>query len=209
MSKWIWVPFILAFSICVWFFVAWFLAEGLIFEKPIEKADAILILAGSSTYLERTETGAMLFKLGIAPRILLTDDGELAGWSQSEQRNPSFVELAKRNLVAKGVLESDVEILGGIVDGTNSEAAMLAGIAENRKLNSIALVTSAYHTRRALVTFENTFAGKKLNVRFGIFHPPVGIQTPDTKTWWLYSDGWRFVVGEYAKILYHSVSFKS
>jgi uncharacterized SAM-binding protein YcdF (DUF218 family) len=207
MIKWIRVTVILAISACVWVFIAWILAEGLIVEKPIEKADAILILAGSSTFRERTETGAMLFRLGIARQILLTDDGERAGWSQTEQRNPPFVELAKRNLVEQGVPESDVEILGGIVDGTNSEAEMLAGIAENRKLNSVALVTSAYHTRRALATFENTFAEKKLSVQFGIFHAPVGIQTPDAKTWWLYADGWRFVVGEYAKILYHSISF--
>ncbi len=68
----------------VWTFVAPLLAERLIVARPMEHADAILVLAGSSAYLERTKKAAFLYKEDIAPRILLTNDGKNAGWSQKE-----------------------------------------------------------------------------------------------------------------------------
>lgn len=46
----------------VWIFVAPFLAENLIVEKPLERADAILVLRGSSVYKERTHKVAAVYK---------------------------------------------------------------------------------------------------------------------------------------------------
>ncbi len=80
-----------------------FLAKRLIIEKSLERADVILVLGGSSVFIERTQKAAEIFKQGVASKILLTDDGEKAGWSRMERRNPPYVELAQKNLVAQGV----------------------------------------------------------------------------------------------------------
>jgi uncharacterized SAM-binding protein YcdF (DUF218 family) len=70
-----------------WIFAAPFLAESLIVEKPLGKADAILILGGASTYVERTQKAFELYQSGVAAKIFLTDDGERSGWSRAEKRN--------------------------------------------------------------------------------------------------------------------------
>lgn len=183
----------------VWVFLAPFLAKRLIIEKPLEKADAILVLAGSHTYLERTQKAAELFKKGTAPRIFLTDDGEQAGWSRIEQRNPPFVELARNSLIANGVPIENIEILAPSVSGTIYEARVLAEKAKAANLRSVLIVTSAYHTRRAFSTFERVFAENDLTTRLGIAAPPPGIQTPPPSRWWLTRFGWQFVAGEYVK----------
>lgn len=182
----------------VWVVCAPLLATRLIVEKPLEKADAILVLGGSATYIERTHKAAELYKKGIAPRIFLTDDGERAGWSKKEQRNPPYFELAKRALAAQGVPEDAIKVLPGEVTGTDWEARVLSQEIETSGLKSVLLVTSAYHSRRALWTFEKFLAGKDVSI--GLEHAPTGEQTPAPRFWWLSPRGWQMVAGEYVKL---------
>ena len=115
----------------------------------MEKADAIFVLGGSSVYVERTQKAAELFKNGVSEKILLTDDGTRGGWSKLEKRNPPFAELAKNELVKLGVPAENIEILQPPVTGTIYEARNLAEAVKTKNLNSVLIVTSAYHSRRA------------------------------------------------------------
>lgn len=203
------LKFLLVFCLLffAWVIFATLAAEHLIIEKPLANADAILVLAGSSAYVERTERAAELYRQGRAPRIFLTDDGTRGGWSRAERRNPAFVELARKNLIDNGVPVEAIEILPGTVDGTKSEAdALRRKIAENGS-GAVLLVTSAYHTRRALRTFEKTFADNGLPTRFGIASAAPDRQTPSPRWWWLSGDGWQFVAGEYVKSVYYWVYY--
>lgn len=191
----------------LWIFVAPYFAEYLIIEKPLEKADAILVLGGSRTYLERTRKAAELYKNGVATKIYLTDDGEFAGWSRTEKRNPPFVELARNALVSNGIPAENIEILEPQVTGTIYEARILSEKAKNANLNSLLLVTSAYHTRRAFWTFQRIFAEQNQMTRLGITSPPAGEQTPVPDFWWFYPSGWNFVAGEYVKFVIYSVYY--
>lgn len=190
-----------------WFFAAWFLAEALIASAPLERADAILVLGGSATYVERTQKAADLYKNGVARRVLLTNDGERGGWSSSERRNTPYVELARNNLIKEGVRAEDIEILEPEVSGTIYEAEILARRAEESAWRELLLVTSAYHTRRARWTFERRFKAGGVECRIGIESAPVGAQTPKTFSWWLSPAGWNFVAGEYAKAAYYWVYY--
>lgn len=182
-----------------WIIAAPFLATNLIVEKPLEKSDAILVLGGSGTYLERTAKAAEVYKQGVAPRILLTDDGERAGWSRAEQKNPAFFELAQKNLVRLGVPAENIEVLPPEVTGTIYEARLTAEKARQDGLKKVLIVTSAYHTRRSLWIFEKIFAAEKLETEIGIVHAATGIQTPNPQIWWLKPKGWQTVAGEYLK----------
>lgn len=184
-----------------WLVAAPYLAERLISEKPLEHADVIFVLGGSSVYLERTRRAATEYKRGVAPKILLTDDGERTGWSRLEKRNIPYVELAQRNLIAEGVPAKAVEIVKPDGSGTIYEAQMLREKARAENWKSVLIVTSAYHTRRALWTFERVLADE--NVRIGIVAPPPGEQTPPPAFWWLMPQGWNFVAGEYVKSFYY------
>ena len=189
----------LALLFIAWLLLAPFLAKNLIVEKPLARADAILVLAGAHTFKERTEKAAELFRAGAAPKIYLTDDGERAGWSQAEQRNPPFVELARNSLIAGGVAAENIEILEPAVSGTIDEARLLSEKARAANLKSVLVVTSAYHTRRALSTFQKVFKENNPSIEVGIAAPPAGIQTPPPAAWWLSAFGWQIVAGEYVK----------
>lgn len=183
----------------VWIFVAPFLATFLIIEKPLEKSDAIFVFGGSSVYVERTRKAAEIFKNGVSNKIFLTDDGERGGWSKAEQRNPPFAELAKNELVKQGVPAENIEILQPVVSATFDEAKVLAETIKTKNLNSVLLVTSAYHTRRAFWICEKVLRENSLEISLGIVSPEAGINTPPPKKWWLSPNGWYFVGGEYLK----------
>jgi uncharacterized SAM-binding protein YcdF (DUF218 family) len=185
--------------ILIWIFAAPRLAEGLIVEKPLARADAIFVLSGSSVYVERAQKAAELYKQGISDKILLTDDGARGGWSQTERRNPPFAELAKNELIRQSVRAENIEILDEKVSGTIDEARILRKIAGERNLKSILLVTSAYHSRRVLRTFEKAFAETGFSIELGIAPAPTGVQTPPPALWWLSPFGWQTVAGEYVK----------
>jgi len=188
-----------------WLIAAPYLAERLIVEKPLERADAILMLGGSSVYIERTRKAADAFEQGVAAKIVLTDDGERSGWSRLEKRNIPYVELAQRNLIAEGVPAANIEIIKPNGSGTIYEAQLFKEKATTENWKTVLLVTSAYHTRRTLWTFERVF--EEENVRFGVVAPPPGEQTPAPNFWWLAPRGWSFVAGEYVKSFYYWVYY--
>ena len=187
--------------LAAWVFIAPFLAENLIVEKPLEHADAILVLAGSSVYQERARKAAAIYKQGVAPKIVLTDDGKKGGWSKIEKRNPPFVELARSVLIDEGVPAVAIEIIKPSGSGTIHEAQITREKAQESNWKTILLVTSAYHTRRALWSFEKVSGSDKL--QFGIVAAPVGGQTPLPDYWWFSPRGWNFVAGEYVKSFYY------
>src|ERR1044071_7109891 len=86
-KKWrrVFVAFLLVASLWL---VAWLAARWLIVTAPLEDADAIVILSGSSTLKERAQHAAQLYAEQRSGKILLTTDYEQGGWSSAEQRNP-------------------------------------------------------------------------------------------------------------------------
>lgn len=195
----------LAVVIALWIFVAWLGARMLIVQAPLDHASAMVVLGGSATYKERTELAARLFHEGRAPLIILTDDGGKSGWSRADGRNPLFVERAQAELIRRGVPESAITILPGTVGSTQDEAEALRGFIFARGLKSLLVVTSAYHSRRALRTMRDELSGSGVTV--GLVAAPTGLQTPRPLSWWLGWRGWPLVAGEYAKIVYYRINY--
>jgi len=190
----------------VWSLLAWAAARWLIVSSDLPQADAMVVLAGSAAYLERTHRAAELFHEGRAPRIILTNDNIQGGWSNELERNPFFVERAAWELEGAGAVpQSSIEILQPTVSSTYDEATVVREYAAKHNLRSILIVTSAYHSRRALWTFRKVFEGSGVNVGIATVAP--GEQTPPVATWWLHLRGWRVVAGEYVKLLYYWVRY--
>jgi uncharacterized SAM-binding protein YcdF (DUF218 family) len=193
-----------AVVLALWPFAAWGAARGLVARSEVEKADALVVLSGSAAYEERAAEAARLYMEGRAPVVLLTDDGVQGGWSSAEQRNPRFVELAAAALARGGVPAESVRVLGARPTNTHDEAEALRAYAAEKGLRSLLVVTSAYHSRRALWTWRRVFEGS--GVRVGL-EPAEGARTPGAWSWWLSSAGWRQVAGEYVKMIYYVLRY--
>ena len=193
--------FVLIFSLGALLFVAWGAAKLLIVEAPLEHADAIAVLSGSAVIRERAQLAAQLYLAGRARKIILTNDNQQGSWNSAEQRNPFYYERAVRVLTGAGVPRAAIEILPQPVSGTYEEAALLRRYAAEQKLNSVLVVTSAYHSRRALWTLRQAFASSGITI--GLTAVPPGNQAPLPATWWLHLRGWQMVPGEYVKMIYY------
>lgn len=200
------VLFFALIGLVVWSFVAWVAARALIVSRELEHADAMVVLAGSTTYVERTHRAAELLREGRAQKIFLTNDNQQSGWSNELQRNPFFIERAAEELRRAGVPGDAIEMLPQAVSSTHDEALLLRSTAEAQGLRSILIVTSAYHSRRALWTFRKVFDGSGINL--GVTVVPPGEQTPTPATWWLHLSGWREVAGEYLKLIYYWLYYR-
>ena len=181
--------------------VAWLAAEALIVRSDLAHADAMVVLAGSSTYLERTHRAAQLFHEGRAPRIILTNDNLESGWSAEEERNPLFVERATDELKRQGVPKERIEVVPGRVTSTYDEAVHVRQYTGDHGLRSILIVTSGYQSRRALWTLRRVFRGS--DVLVGLEPVAPGEQAPVPAVWWGHRLGWELVPGEYAKMIYY------
>ncbi|HEV7397393.1 MAG TPA: YdcF family protein [Pyrinomonadaceae bacterium] len=174
-------------------------------NAPLEHADVIVIMAGSAVFKERTTLAATLYREGRAPKIVLTNDNNQGGWSVDEQRNIPYQELAARYLRRQGVPDAAIETLPEPVGSTYEESQLLQRYAETHGLHSLLVVTSAYHSRRALWTLKRSFAGS--SVVIGLQSVPPGQQVPKPGTWWLHYRGWYLVAGEYVKTIYYRLVY--
>jgi uncharacterized SAM-binding protein YcdF (DUF218 family) len=181
--------------------LAWIAAGALIVKADLASADALVVLSGSSSYLERTQKAAELYRQGRAPLVLLTNDHTRGGWSNVLQTNPYFVDRASEELTKQGVPAERIRIVPGVAASTHSEAVIVKDYAAAHGMRSVLIVTSAYHSRRALRTFRQSFAGA--GVAIGLEPAAIGSQTPAAPTWWLRPSGWRDVAGEYVKLIYY------
>lgn len=189
----------------LWPLVAWAAAKGLIVHSEIPRADAIVVLAGSSTYLERTQHAAKLFAEGRAPVVALTDDNIRSGWAVAQQRNPLFVERATDELKREGIRANQIEIIPGAVTTTYDEAQHIRDYAQSRGWHAIVVVTSAYQSRRALWTLKRVFDGTGIAV--AIDAAATGEQSPAPVAWWFSAFGWKSVAGEYVKLIYYRIKY--
>jgi uncharacterized SAM-binding protein YcdF (DUF218 family) len=182
-------------------FVAWVTAKLLIVKNDLPSADAIVVLSGPATYLERGDWAASLYRQGRAPVVLVSNEGLMSRWSRTEERNLYFYELASSELQHRGVPTKNIQVVSQIGAGTYEESLRLCNYATTHKLKRLLVVTSAYHSRRALWSLRRACSASQIQI--GIDGPPPGWQTPSPRVWWLSKWGWTVVAGEYAKMIYY------
>jgi uncharacterized SAM-binding protein YcdF (DUF218 family) len=102
------------------------------------KADVIVVLGGGSH--ERPARAAELFKEHAAPRIIIS------GWGDSD--------INRRLLMAAGVPASAIE-LENQSRTTRENAQFTIKLLREEKVTRVIIVTSWYHSRRALACFRH------------------------------------------------------
>jgi uncharacterized SAM-binding protein YcdF (DUF218 family) len=189
-----------------WPLIGWAAARGLVVSAPLAGgADAVAVLSGGEVYRERAEHAARLFREGRAPRVVLTNDAEPAGWSHERGRTMLFVERAQEALTRAGVPAAAIEVVPGGVTSTHDEAAALAEYARGRGWQTLLVVTSGYHSRRARWTLRR--AARERGLTVGLEPASSGAGSPSPWGWWASARGWRMVAGEYAKLVYYRLRY--
>ena len=196
---------VLLSALVLWPILAWAGAHLLIVKSEMASADAIVVMSGSSTYVERADWAARLYREGRAPVIILSNDSLISGWDKKEERNPYFYELAAKELQRRGVPESKIQVVSDIALGTYEESLGVRDYATAHQLKRLLIVTSAYHTRRTLWSLRHACAGSDIEV--GIDSPPGGWQTPAPSRWWWSRWGWKVVASEYVKLIYYRMRY--
>lgn len=205
-SSWLRALLLGSFLLVTWLLIAWLAAQALVVSTHSgQQADALVVLGGSGVYRERNDLAAQLFKAGVAPVVILMDDNEQSGWSETEQRNPLFVERAAEELHRAGVPYEKIVKMRPPAASTYGEAVLMREHMGTQRMNSLLLVTSGYHSRRALWTWRRVFRG--YNTQINISSVPPGSQTPSRTFWWLHLSGWRMVALEYPKMIYYWIRY--
>lgn len=171
-------------------------ARLLIEDEPPSKADAIFVLAGSVA--DRTLEAVSLYREGYASTIVLSRAPEAEGFHQLREMGVHVStppEMARSIAEQLGVPADDIVEVGGSAPSTFEEAEDLLRFAAERGFNTILLVTSKVHTRRAGLIFRH-LAGRRCR----IIVRPSRYDPLDPASWWRNRIFLRHVVFEYQKL---------
>jgi uncharacterized SAM-binding protein YcdF (DUF218 family) len=157
-------------------------------ERLREPVDSVLILGGDAD--TRPFAAAAIMRSGWARQVLIVptapEPGEL-----------SHQELLREILLRRGVAAEAVVELPGQVASTRDEARALGRYLERHPGQSVAVVTSDYHTRRARLIFTAQLGECARRVHF--------VAAPTERftaaSWWHYEQGWKMYAGEYLKLI--------
>jgi len=171
----------------------------LVRDDSPEHADAMVILMGSLA--DRLLQAADLYRSGIADRLIIVVEsrGAYKALSARGVSPISSTDQARDAAIALGIPADRITILPGDARSTLAEAMIIRDyLSGNGSIDTLLLVTSAPHTRRASIIFRKTLRDTD---------PPVCIMTsPSAYTdfnpekWWMDKEGIQSVLSEMAKI---------
>lgn len=167
----------------------------LVVRAPVDKAAALVVMAGQRE--QRLPTAARLYREGVAPKILLADDGVFAGWSRKYQRNLYLVEWAREDLLDRGVSPEDIVLLDHTHSGSIHDALNARDYVRANNIHSLLIVTSDYHTRRTLWTFRQVLDEEPVQI---YIYPAVREQEND-------GPGIKNLVLEFVKLAYYKLRY--
>ncbi len=168
-------------------------------DKPV-KADALIILMGNIP--DRALEAFDLYKQGYARKIIIVMANRY-GIDFFREKGISLdgqTTITKKALVGMGVPAEDIIILPGDAKSTQEEAeALRKYIALHRQVDTVLLVSSSYHTRRAKLIFNNEM--KKSGERVTIVSCPSKYTGFKENDWWKDRESSKIVFFEYLKII--------
>lgn len=154
--------------------------------KGCEKADAIVAVSGGDT-VARTNEAIKLYKDGWAGKLIFSG-------AAADKSGPSNAKAMEKIAEEAGV-SSDAIIIEEYGETTKENAEKTRNIFAEYNIDSVILVTSSYHQRRAGLEFSE----RSPNVT--IRNHPVASDNQWSSWWWLTPTGWFLALSEAFKIL--------
>jgi uncharacterized SAM-binding protein YcdF (DUF218 family) len=142
----------------------------LIRSDAVERADVVVALGGDNR-CNREKKAVELYRQKLADKIIVS--GVQFGWGVHTG------EAAKRYVMSLGVSEADIIILRDVTN-TRAEAQALKKLMNDRGWTKAIIVTSSFHSRRALYTVE------KSAPELIYYSSPVPAEEPEWRPagWW-------------------------
>lgn len=170
--------------------------EALVLARHVGNPDAIVMLA--SHEWERLPEAAALARSYPQATVLLTEPREIT------EHNCHRCGERVAWLAAEGVDGSRIVVLPRRVVNTRDEALSAREYAAAHGVRRLAVVTSPYHTRRALATFDHAFAGTCTAI--GVV--PASDRSPARpRRWWWHLYDMSYVAYEWAALLEYRLRY--
>lgn len=149
-----------------------------------QPADAIVVVSGGDTDA-RTDEAIRLFQAGWAPKLIV------AG-AAADKTSKSNAAVMRDRALSRGV-PADALLTEEYSETTRQNAEYVAKLVEHMHVQSVIVVTSGYHMRRAATEFS--LAMPEVSVRAH----PVSKDKHWSSVWWLTPWGWWLAGSELVK----------
>jgi uncharacterized SAM-binding protein YcdF (DUF218 family) len=165
------------------------MAQYLVVQDKLQKADLILILGGDING-ERLKEGVNLFRQGYAKKLLISG-GPVAF-------KLTYADWIRKQAIEQGIPASAILTQSRSLS-TIDDAELSLPIIKKHQIGSVIMVTSPYHCRRAGAVFKKIYQTQGIKI---IVHPAAhSVFNP--AGWWKRHEDTAFVVWEYvAMVLY-------
>lgn len=155
-------------------------------QGSCKAVDAIVAVSGGDT-LARTQEAVRLYERGWADTLIFSGAAQ-------DKTGPSNAAVMRIEAIKEGVPASAI-LIEEYSETTKQNAVKTHELLEARQIESVILVTSAYHQRRAGLEF----ASRASDVN--VLNHPVKQDKQWTDLWWLTAEGWYLALGEFFKII--------
>jgi uncharacterized SAM-binding protein YcdF (DUF218 family) len=163
-------------------------------------ADAIVILMGN--FPERVLQAADLFADGRADRLIIVEES-MGAYRGLEERGVSIISKttqARDAAIGLGIPADSITILPGDARSTLTEAVIVSKyISDNRGTDTLILVSSSYHMRRAEMIFRKALKDAPGPIFVGC--SPSAYTRFNADRWWREKEDIQHVLTEYLKIM--------
>lgn len=160
-----------------------FAGEFWVVNDPPAQSDVIVVLGDDNYPGDRAFHAAELYRSGMAPVIVAS--------GRMLRPNAGMADLIEHDLQSFGVPASSIVKFSHRAATTQEEAEALSGLIASRGWKRVLLVTSNYHTRRALFIFERVMPAKVSVLVSGARDSDF-----DPSRWWSTSRGQRLFAHE-------------
>lgn len=155
-------------------------------EGECQVADAIVAISGGDT-TARTMEAVRLYQQGWAPRLVFS--------GAAQDKNSPSNAAVMRDIAKRAGVPEDVITIEEYSRTTKQNAEQTAELLKDDNLDSIILVTSGYHQRRARLEFQKQFGSIK------VLSAPLENDRQWSSWWWMTPVGWYLAIGELARII--------
>jgi uncharacterized SAM-binding protein YcdF (DUF218 family) len=160
---------------------------------PLAPADVIVVLGGD--HPARVLTAADLYTRGLAHELWITGDVPPPG------ARVSVAEAARYVAFTRGIPYEHQVLLAST--STWEDAAQIRVAVERTRVRSLLVVTSWYHSRRAICVLKHQLADLDVLVRY----MPSTYTLPTSAHWWKRPLGWWSAAREVVAFAYYGVRY--